>query len=462
MFCSSCGSEAPDEAAFCGSCGAPMQAPPKPVEPVAEPAAEPSEAEADRLKATVQGERDAAASFVEAVLPVIKMPIVVFVAVAAAATLVASLVASLAVNVAVTLIALGELDLDDLGDWWDFAWMNHFSSWQIPVGDSDAMLGLGSFLFVVIAIGAVGVGIHIATLVTPVEDATELRNAPWIFAAILALANLILGLFGPDDVHAAWFQCLLFTSGIGFVVATWRLGTGSPLSPEGTISVWLHRVREVLISPVTVLIAMIAVATVITLVANIVQILTEEDDKRAALTYNVTSAIDNGWATVAQGMLVSATAGYGDDEDETSVRLWNQHDDEQVGGSSGFFGLSSAHVGGLDVPAFLLTLIAGFGTVILGGLYAGFRTVRESSITVQRDAAIAGALVGPAWALATIVLSLAVTDRISSSDGLHLTLVDGVEVFFFSLLIGSALGAIGGVLATSQGAGATPAPAADA
>jgi len=104
------------------------------------------------------------------------------------------------------------------------------------------------------------------------------------------------------------------------------------------------------------------------------------------------------------------------------------------------------------MPAFLFapTLVVLIGIAALLALYAGFAVARRVGEGRADRAAAWGALVGPVWSVAMVLLAtLARKDVVGNPSG------DSVFIAF--LLGGAVLGALGGLLAAQ---GSTPAPAA--
>lgn len=89
------------------------------------------------------------------------------------------------------------------------------------------------------------------------------------------------------------------------------------------------------------------------------------------------------------------------------------------------------------VYVFLPIVILLLGTMVLAGLYAGFATARRAGATTPGLGAAFGALTGPVWALAMVFLR-----ELSGWAS-----VDGGSMFLWTLVLGAALGALGGFLA---------------
>jgi hypothetical protein len=103
------------------------------------------------------------------------------------------------------------------------------------------------------------------------------------------------------------------------------------------------------------------------------------------------------------------------------------------------------------MPAYLfIPLLVGLiGIVALLALYAGFATARSAGETRAERSAAWGALVGPLWAIAMVLLAALARKTIVGDP-------TGDSVFVAFLLGGAVMGAVGGLLA-AQG-GAAPAP----
>lgn len=506
MVCDSCGAEVHGGAKFCPDCGSPMAADPAAadtvvvdleggadddavpapdpdLDPVAEPEPEPNPepdpepnpepepAPSARgpIKGAMTAERTEAASFVDAVLPILKAPIVTSTALATMLAVALTSIVATVVQALIELLADRETP-NDLGDWWHFGWASHFHALQVPVVGHGDLFAFAPFVLIVIPITACWVAIRIARHVVAGDDvAGSSRVAPrtaiWSFAIAFAILNLILGAFGPDRAGVEWFSCLVISLGIAAGVAWWELrGRTAPAEPRRAAASWPARIAAALREPARVLAAMVLVASLIVLVANIVQTLSHDGDRRPLLVNHVVNSIDNGWQAVGYGMLGSARTdiddrrsdeGDGDKGGHDGVRIWDLRDDNEVEGGSLEDGLAAGAIGNLDVAPYLLMLVAGFGTVLIGGLYAGFRMVRAAGRPFEmRDATITGALVGPAWAIFTIPLSWFVTNRFAFEGGGYagdysFTTMSGFEVFFLALLLGGVLGALGGMVAAN-------------
>ncbi|MCW2956501.1 MAG: hypothetical protein JWO69_1370, partial [Thermoleophilia bacterium] len=192
---------------------------PAPVAPVT-PDPEPTPAPA---AAKVGEERQAFNSFIAAVVPVLKTPIVVTTALAVLLALVTSLVVSTIVAMLVNLIAGDDLP-DDGGAWWEFAWSAHFTSHQVPFANDDTWIALHPFLFLAIALASAGFGVWLAHRLLAGRGANDAAVAapaysPLVaaltFAATYTVANLILSAFGPEDLGIRLLLGIILT----FVIA---------------------------------------------------------------------------------------------------------------------------------------------------------------------------------------------------------------------------------------------------
>ncbi|MDQ3677582.1 MAG: hypothetical protein M3401_12400 [Actinomycetota bacterium] len=105
--------------------------------------------------------------------------------------------------------------------------------------------------------------------------------------------------------------------------------------------------------------------------------------------------------------------------------------------------------GALPIYVFLPELLIVLGAVLAAALYAGFATARRAAPPTQLIAAGWGALTGIVWALALVILRALALGQSTIGD----------SVFASTLLIGTVLGAIGGVLAFRPvGTGIPPPP----
>jgi hypothetical protein len=118
-------------------------------------------------------------------------------------------------------------------------------------------------------------------------------------------------------------------------------------------------------------------------------------------------------------------------------------------GNSGFRSDSSPtsnlfdYSGTMPTLLFLLVLVVLIGVPALLALYAGFAVARQVGETRTDRAAAWGALVGPVWSIAMVLLTtLARKDVVGNPTG--------DSVFLAFLLGGAALGALGGFLASRR------------
>lgn len=95
--------------------------------------------------------------------------------------------------------------------------------------------------------------------------------------------------------------------------------------------------------------------------------------------------------------------------------------------------------------AFVFGIILLLGSVLACAAYAGFAVAGLSGARSRWAAAAYGALVGPVWAVALVLLR-AIADR---------QLMDGGSLFTSALLVGAIAGAMGGLLASLRTAAAT-------
>jgi hypothetical protein len=100
---------------------------------------------------------------------------------------------------------------------------------------------------------------------------------------------------------------------------------------------------------------------------------------------------------------------------------------------------------------FVLALLVFVAIPVVFALYAGFCAARAVAATTPMQAAAAGALTGPVWAITLVILN----GVANKTRGYALwSLGDGASTFGFALLIGATFGAVGGLLAIQ----ATPLP----
>jgi len=309
---------------------------------------------------------------------------------------------------------------------------------------------------------------RIAAGIKPVEQASQ-RMLPFAVGGMYATIALILSAFGPDGVGIAWFRCIVFT----FAIATLTLRfahrraaaptTADDIKASQGWRAFMRRAGGFLRAPGVILIAAIMLCTVVTLAANIINDLSSGYDKRQSIVTDVLYAPDLGTVTFAQGMLVAARSSdnsgsgesgtSGNSANSVSRRLWNGRKGSISVMGTGFY--MDVNVAGLKLVPFLLVVVIGFATVLIAGLYTGFRLVRNSGIIASRnDALVAGSLTGPVWAGYFLLASLVIIDRAdypAFSNSATTVLADGIELFFLPLVIGAVLGAAGGLIAWRAG-----------
>jgi hypothetical protein len=98
----------------------------------------------------------------------------------------------------------------------------------------------------------------------------------------------------------------------------------------------------------------------------------------------------------------------------------------------------------IPTALFVLALLVFVAIPVVFALYAGFRAARAVAATTPIQAAAAGALTGPVWAIALVILN-GVANK--TRDYALWGLGDGAGTFGFALLIGATLGAVGALLA---------------
>lgn len=103
---------------------------------------------------------------------------------------------------------------------------------------------------------------------------------------------------------------------------------------------------------------------------------------------------------------------------------------------------------------FILGLLGLIAIPLLFAIYAGFAAARVANAQTPQNAVAFGSLTGPVWAIIMAIVNAVAT----KTDQLPLWgAADSASVFGFSLLIGGALGAVGGLLAVQRQPGvATP------
>lgn len=291
----------------------------------------------------------------------------------------------------------------------------------------------------------------------------------------LALLLLIVAVAGQfevgdgsvrPDVSAVFFLALLWGVIGGVAGAAWTLrGAEQPAPGSGALPPIAQRGLRAAAATLRPLLAGLALTTVIGTATIVVQTIRDAGDAKfgrstpRAVIENAMYAPEHGLHVFELGSFVqfraAFPAGIGLPIPVEKVdRLFDgggDEDDEEAGQTFRLFDYSEA------VPSWLFILgVLGFIALpMLLALYAGFAAARVGGAGSAAAAAAWGALTGPVWAFFLVILN----GVINKTDDFPIWgLADGASVFGFSLLIGSGLGALGGLLAL-RGRGITPHPA---
>lgn len=476
-LCGSCGGQIDADARFCRHCGAaqgasPQQPPPPPETPAQAPP-----------------------DFAAALLGQLSTPAAAATLTAGAATAVLTVAAGLLVAVATTgssvIGGLEETSVRDEALLQACALVG--ASFSTSGGDADIAQGVG-VSFDVQTMPVVGLAIPIGAMAVAVRrllpgtaDLSLFQRLGFALASALPFALLMIvpaaiaeaeddGVTFTPDVGAVFGLSLLFGL-VGAAIGARELVGQAVLQAIPRISVLLRPVADAL----RALLIAIALASVVMTGLVFVQTLRDAGDvvsdrsTAGAAVENSLYAVEHGvhgveLATFARfdltdlaraSALLAEEEAFQSDEDEAAGlylalpveradRLINI-DRDKGEATYRIFDYENA----MPSWAFILWAVILIPIPVLLALYAGFSMARTAGAQGPAQAALWGALAGPVWALAVVLLNALVkgTDLISVFG--H---ADGDSVFGWTLLVATAAGGLGGLLATrSESAPSTPA-----
>jgi len=286
------------------------------------------------------------------------------------------------------------------------------------------------------------------------------------FAVLMLIAALLCGDASPS-LAGTFFLSLLW-GGLGAVagaaIALRRAGTPSPRldSGPGAIPPSLGLVGRVAASSLRPLGLLLLVTGVLGTAAWVTHSLVDEggDENRARATVEVALyAVDHAVHFAELGAFVAFEPAE-EELEEAALPAPTAEADEITGNESyRIFAYRDALPAYLFVPGIIVLialplLLALYGGFIAAGIAGAART--------PAPAAAWGAIVGPVWAIAMALLDALATKPLeveALGDSRQLSLfgsADGGAAFLYFLLVGAALGAVGGLLAASSGPQSDP------
>jgi len=280
------------------------------------------------------------------------------------------------------------------------------------------------------------------------------------FAVMMLIAALLSGDADPS-LPGTFLLALLWSGlGVGAGLAIALRREGSKATPERSIpalpppAAAVGRAAAAALKPLG---ALLLITAVLGTAAWVTYSLTsdETDEDRARTTVEIALyAADHSVHFAELGAFVPFEPAQ-EELDEAALPAPTTEPDEVTGEDSyRIFAYRDALPAYLFVPG-VIVLIA---LPLLLALYAGF-TAAGSAGTSRSPALAAalGAVVGPVWAFTMLILDVLATksleiEALGRSQQLSLFgSADGGGVFLYFLLVGSALGALGGLLAASTG-----------
>lgn len=306
---------------------------------------------------------------------------------------------------------------------------------QVPmINDEDVSWGAPLLLALVPLLGC-AVGVVVGRRVMPCSGrgrSFPSRVAP--FALLYGVILFFWSLFGAQDWHAAHVSS--FLAGVVFAIlgawiaerwlarrgeapATRTAGARTDQPADPVVRRELAAVR----TAARVLSLMLLIGAVGWLAGTIIEATQLDRDRGAAVAAAVLQVGEGGFKALGFGVLAEGDP-FGVAE---RVRIYDaaelMHD-----------------------AAFVIMLVTALAVVVVGGLFSGFAIARRVAPRSRNDHALFGAVTGPVWAVAMLVAQFVVLSRYRQGDDTF-TSFDGTETFFLSLLVGTVLGALGGLLA---------------
>ena len=497
-LCGSCGGEIDADARFCRHCGAeqsavsasPAASPPPPEQPTQ---TLPRSSAADRVEQTAPGADD----FAAALLSQLSTPAVVATLIAGAATAAVTVVAGLLVAVATTASSIiGGVEASVVDEAMLQACALVGAAFSASGGDADIAQGLG-VSFDIQTMPVVGLAVPIGAMALAVRrllprtaDLPLFPRVGFAFASALPFALLMIipatiaqaeddGVTFTPDVGAVFGLSLLFGA-IGAAIGARELVGQAVSQTIPRIGVLLRPVADA----ARALVIAIALASVVMTGLVFVQTLRDAGDVKSdrstvgAAVENSLYAVEHGvhgveLGTFARfdltnlaraGVLLADEEAFESDGDDEAIGLFLalpvekadelvNVDQDEMEATYRIFDYENA----MPSWAFILWVVILIPIPFLLALYAGFSTARTARAEGPAQAALWGALAGPVWAVALVLLNALV-------KGTELITVfghaDGDSVLGWTFLVATVAAALGGLLATrSESAPPPPTPA---
>jgi len=256
---------------------------------------------------------------------------------------------------------------------------------------------------------------------------------------------MLIAAVSTSDLEASAggaFLLGLIWGAIGGLIGMWMaIHRDAPETVGGLLPAQARRPAALLVTILKPLLGVLAIAAILGTAIWWLQSIRDQDLARLDRSLPV-SLVESTLFAGEHGVNYAALgAGVQFEIDEAFLTPIPLNDPADVEDEYRLFDYSEDMEGYFFVPL-LIVLIA---LPALLALYAGFAAARKAGATQPGPAAAWGALVGPVWALAMVLL-----------NAMHVKLLgdpSGDSVFGLVLLGGAALGALGGLLA-SQAAGA--------
>jgi hypothetical protein len=460
VTCANCGAELPADAKFCHACGAATTEalpPTEVIEPEPDPEPEPEpvdETQTGISRPALQAasvptpprerrarrsleERGAFEEFASAITPLLRAPRLT-------GNLLAALVAlALSILVAFVLWVLFDNGVDWIGetmippiarsggDSAGIVSLFTFSMHQVPFAKHDAVDSSAPFLLVAVPLAACVAGLALARSVMPCSGRADgFWRRSWPFVLAYGVLGFLWSLVGGQGWHATHLRAFMYCVVIA-AIAAWiyerlvarRPSDAAPDTPHERTS---SRLRAALVVATRALGLMLVFGAVGWLVGSLVEAFSLDDAHTFDIAASLLNIVEGGFKSVAFGVLAEGDP-YG--ASDLGARIWQFGDF-------------------LETAAFVVLLVTSLFVVLVGGLFSGFSIARRVRPRSRNDHALYGAVTGVVWAAAMLFAQFVVFIR-QSSDGDVSTQLDGVQTFFFALLIGAILGALGGLLAAS-------------
>lgn len=469
FYCESCGKQNRADAKFCAHCGVALTTafsaahaspPPPPPPPSPSPGAAGSprpgpdhRPAGERVESLSPGATEVASRLAEQ----LRTPVVAAASISGA--IAAAAVFGIGLLMAAVLPDNSLLGIADQGKGEiaaAFAQMLNF----VQASYSDSVGKLGPALFVVFPIGACAVAARTQAFRTSgLSAGARLGSGAatgLVFGLLMLIPALATGTIGggsagyqngpaPNVLSAVLLGIVWGAVGglLGAYIAIRpELQAGSLPGPAGPLIGDVVRTIAAALRPLAVA---LAVMTAIAAIGWTVQTLREQSLREGSSTLvatvdNAAFAVEHGVHWTELGALVQFRA-VGDGGSAASFPVPIDRGPVKTNSSGGYriFGFNQA----LATYEFIPLLILVIGIPLLLALNAGFAVARLRGASTPLEAAAWGALVGPIWAVAMVVLNAVIAKEFFGR-------ANGGSVLGMFLLAGAVVGAIGGLLVTQS------------